>query len=132
MKNKKWKKLFLYLISISLAIIVGFIVIIYLMLFYEVRRVCVKAEAEFKSSCIESLIKVLDSNEKSVKEKNDAIWVLGQLADKRGLSALEKLYTGQIPEREPLDKVISQYELKKAIHWTEGGNWTSWMYFNYR
>ncbi|MBU0670614.1 hypothetical protein KKF29_00480 [Patescibacteria group bacterium] len=30
-------------------------------------------------------------------------------------------YSGDMPEREPLDKSISQYELKKAVNLYEGG-----------
>jgi len=46
---------------------------------------------------------------------------LGQLGDNRTLPVLQSYYTGDIPEREPLDKTISQYELKKAINLTSGG-----------
>ena len=44
------------------------------------------------------------------------------------LPTLRSVYTGNIPDREPLDQVLSQYELAKAIRWCEQGNWTSWMY----
>jgi hypothetical protein len=37
------------------------------------------------------------------------------------LPVLEKYYTGDIPDREPLDRMISQYELKKAIDLASGG-----------
>jgi len=43
------------------------------------------------------------------------------LGDSRALPTLQKYYTGNIPNREPLDGVISQYELKKAINLTSGG-----------
>jgi len=34
-----------------------------------------------------------------------------------------------VPEgREPLNEVVSQYEIEKAIRWVKNGNWTSWMY----
>jgi hypothetical protein len=31
------------------------------------------------------------------------------------------MYTGNIPPREPLDAMISQYELRKAVDLTSGG-----------
>jgi hypothetical protein len=46
---------------------------------------------------------------------------LGQYGDNRALPALQNYYTGDIPEKEPLDKMISQYELKKAIKLAKGG-----------
>ncbi|MBF0208082.1 MAG: hypothetical protein HQK53_14480 [Oligoflexia bacterium] len=60
--------------------------------------------------------------------RNNAIWALGQLADRRALPALNKLYLGTISPRESGDSTISQYELKKAIQWCEKGNATGWMY----
>jgi hypothetical protein len=61
--------------------------------------------------------------------RNRAIWALGQLGDERALLVFEKYYTGEIPEREPLSEVISQYELKKAIKMAEGGvNLSAWVW----
>jgi len=71
----------------------------------------------------------LSSTSRSFREKNEAIWALGQLANKSSLPILRKHYTGKIPNKEPYDKNISQYELKKAINWCEKGNLTSWMYY---
>jgi hypothetical protein len=50
------------------------------------------------------------------------------LADQQALPTLEKYYTGQIPNKESLDKTLSQYELKKTIKWCQNGNITNWMY----
>lgn len=131
-KNKKYLRYFLLGATGILLIILVFIAVLYAIIFKEVRGTCLRAETVHKKDCVNSLILVLEDPERNIKEKNDAIWALGQLADKRALPKLKSLYTGQIPEREPLNKVISQYELRKAIRWIENGNWTSWMYFNYR
>ena len=61
------------------------------------------------------------NEDEDFRTRNYAIWSLGQLGDKQALPALEKFYTGNIPEREPYDEGISQYELKKAIALLQGG-----------
>lgn len=132
MKNKKLKIVLFSIFGGLFLLITAFVFSIYLLLFIEVRKVCNKAISEHKTSCRESLVLTFNSKDKSIKEKNDAIWTLGQLADKKSLPFLNNLYDENIPDREPLDKVISQYEIRKAINWSENGNWTSWMYFKYR
>jgi hypothetical protein len=56
-----------------------------------------------------------------MRHRNSAIWALGQLGDGRALPALERYYMGIIPDREPFDEMISQYELNKALHLAKGG-----------
>ncbi len=131
MNKAKIKNIVLVSISVIFLIILASVMFLYAVIYKEVRSTCIKAQVEYKTNCVDSLIYVLESDEKSAKEKNDAIWALGQIADQRGLLVLKKLYTGDIPDREPLDQVVSQYEIKKAIHWIENGNWTSWMYFQF-
>jgi hypothetical protein len=129
---KRLLKIFAFLIITLLLSILAFIFTVYLVLFFEVRDICNLAQKEYKSDCVTSLLKVLDDNEKTIKQKNDAIWTLGQLADERALEKLENMFVADYPEREPLDKVISSYEIEKAIRWIQNGNLTSWMYFSYR
>ena len=131
MKKNKWIRILLILFGAVILLILAFIATIYIIIFMEVRKVCGRAINEYKKDCVDSLILVLNSPDKTFKEKNDAIWSLGQIADTRALPVLKSLQTGQMPDREPLDKTISQYEIKKAIHWIEDGNWTSWMYVRY-
>ncbi|HQM15819.1 MAG TPA: hypothetical protein PLM16_01280 [Candidatus Woesebacteria bacterium] len=51
------------------------------------------------------------------------------MGDKRAKSVLDKYYTGVIPDREPLDDTISQFELEKAIKLFNGGtNITAWIW----
>lgn len=97
-------------------------------IYKEVKMVCLKAQNEYQLDCIDSLIKYVQSDKYTFRERNSAIWTLGQLADKKALPLLKSLYKGEIPPKEPLDETISQYELKKAITWCERGNVTSWMY----
>jgi HEAT repeat protein len=130
----KYKKLLRYaslVLALMFGIILIFVIATFSIIYLEVRNVCTRAISEYSKDCIDSLVLTLESEDKSFKEKNDAIWVLGQLADERALPALVKLQTGEVPEREPLDEVISQYEIRKAIHWINDGNATSWMYINF-
>ncbi|MBP9716466.1 MAG: hypothetical protein KBD51_00830 [Candidatus Levybacteria bacterium] len=127
----KIKKFLIFSFTSILLLFLLIIFSIYLILFLEVRKVCNNAILEYKTNCRESLIKTFQSNNSTIKEKNDAIWTLGQLADKKSLPFLNSIYKEDMPDREPLDKVISQYEIRKAIKWSEKGNWTSWMYFKY-
>lgn len=98
-------------------------------IYYTVSKTCDSAKEKHGGKCQPALVAVLEDEKASPKEKNDAIWALGQMAEPESLAALEKLYAGKVPEeREPLDEVVSQYELEKAIRWVKNGNKTSWMY----
>jgi len=88
---------------------------------YDVKSQCQDAKRKYQGDCVEALITTLNNEGEGKRVRNDAIWALGQLGDRRALSTLKAHYTGVIPSREPLNKVISQYELKKAINLTSGG-----------
>lgn len=121
MKFKSFKQYFFYTIAIGLSIILLFIVVCFTWIGYEVKSQCQPAIREYNSDCVNSLIAVLNDEKKSFRTRNSAIWVLGQLGDRRALPVLQSYYTGTFPSREPLDQTISQYELKKAIKLAEGG-----------
>jgi len=77
--------------------------------------------------CVEALIAQLEDEHQDFRSRNYAIWGLGAMGDRRALPILQTYYTGKIPDREPLDEVISQYELKKSIHLANGGlNVAAW------
>lgn len=104
---------------------VGFFVLIFLItstwIGVSVKQRCTRAEGKYGGDCVEAMVELVQDEEESYRERNYAIWALGQLGDKRALPVLEGKYTGVIPEREPYDEGISQYELKKAIKWMSGG-----------
>lgn len=96
---------------------------------YEVKNTCQEAELQYEEKdCVSGMIQTLTDENNSFSKRNKAIWVLGQLADKRALETLKEYYTGTTPSREPLNKTLSQYELKKAIRWCSEGNVTHWLY----
>ena len=124
-KNLKAKILYLGAIGISIGML--YFVVTCTLIGYEVKEVCVDAQAEYSGDCVEALIARLNDESSSFRSRNSAIWALGQLGDARALPVLEAYYTGDIPERESLDKTISQYALKKAINLAGSGlNVTAW------
>jgi hypothetical protein len=124
---KDLKAKILYLGAIGFSIGMLFFVVTCTLIGYEVKNVCADARAEYTGDCVEALIAKLNDESSSYRSRNSAIWALGQLGDARALPVLEIYYTGDIPEREPLDESISQHELKKAINLAGGGlNLTVW------
>lgn len=94
----------------------------------EVVTTCKFAISDYGGDCVEALEQLVVDQDRGFRNRNSAVWALGQLADPSALPTLRSVYTGNIPDREPLDQMLSQYELAKAIRWCEQGNWTSWMY----
>ena len=111
----------LYLAAIGASIFLLFFVIACTWIGYEVKNQCQMAQYKYKGDCVEVLIAVLKDEKNTYHQRNDAIWSLGQLGDKRALPVLKSFYTGKIPAREPYNKMISQYELRKAINLAGGG-----------
>lgn len=128
MKIKAIKEKMFYLAAIGLSIGLLFFFLGDIWIGYEAKKLCQEAKWEYqKTDCVEALIVQLDDENQGYRTRNHAIWALGQFGDNRALPILEKYYTGDIPDREPLDGTISQYELKKAINLASGGlNLTAW------
>jgi HEAT repeat protein len=76
------------------------------------------------------LIALIESENASYREKNRAIWALGQIGDRRALPLLQRLDTDEIQEKpyNP-DQYIVQYSVEKAIRQINGSfSLTRWMY----
>ncbi|HPJ16671.1 MAG TPA: HEAT repeat domain-containing protein [Candidatus Woesebacteria bacterium] len=105
------------------------IIIILLLLFLSVpftigktvKSHCLQSQKYQQPTCVDNLIYLVQDETQSFRSRNSAIWTLGQLGNKKALTALQKYYTGNIPRKESLDKNLSQYELKKAINLVSGG-----------
>lgn len=129
MKSKNIKQTILYIGAIGVSIFLLFFVITCSWIGFDVKQRCRDAQSQYGGDCTESLISLLNDENRGFKDRNSAIWALGQLGDSRALPVLQSYYTGNIPDREPLAKTISQYELKKAINLTSGDlNITSFMW----
>lgn len=88
---------------------------------YGVKKQCAAAQNKYGGDCVMALTDLV-ANKSSQYGKNDAIWALGQLGDKRALPFLEKYDTGEkIKGREKWAEGISQYELRKAIKLLKSG-----------
>lgn len=70
----------------------------------------------FPGDRTEALIQLADCVACPLADRNHAVWALGQMAEKRSISALKKHYNG-----EPCNhsERLCQYELRKAIHMIE-------------
>lgn len=129
MKNNSLKQKLLYFAAIGASTFLLFFFIAGVWIGYEAKNICKTAQREYGGTCVNSLIAQLEDEGRGFRARNDAVWALGQLGDGSALPVLEKYYTGNIPDREPLDKMISQYELKKAINLASGGfNITAWLW----
>lgn len=121
MKPNQLKRIVLFLVAIGTSIVALFFIITSTWIGYDVKDQCQRAKQQYTGDCVESLSALLNDSHQSFRQRNQAIWALGQLGDNRALPILQSFYTGIIPNREPLDKMMSQYELKKAINLTSGG-----------
>jgi hypothetical protein len=121
MENKSLANLVMYISAIGISIFLLFFVIGCTWIGYEVKNQCQRAQRVYDGDCVEALIAQLDDENQTYRNRNDAVWALGQFGDSRSLPVLQKYYTGNIPDREPLDLTLSQYELKKAVNLASGG-----------
>jgi hypothetical protein len=94
----------------------------------DVRATCKKAQ-QFEGDYIEALIAALESDRLNYKEKNQFIWALGEIGDKRALPILHKLFTGEpCPKMCDSNKNICQYGIKKAIRGCKGFNFVRYLW----
>lgn len=119
--SKKIKQSFLFVTVLGFSVFVLIFVIMCTWIGFDVKSKCFDAQKEYGGTCTESLTSLLVDENRGFRARNSAIWALGQLGNPTALSVLQKYYTGVIPNREPLDQTISQYELKKAINLVSGG-----------
>jgi hypothetical protein len=136
MKNKmklssKLKNLFLFLLSLGFSLFILFFVVTSSWIGYDIKSKCREAKADYGGSCTQALISLLKDENRSFYSRNSAIWALGQIGDYTSLPVLQSFYTGNIPDREPLNETISQYELKKAINLTSGGKNITTVFWKY-
>ncbi len=126
--NIKKKIIYLFAIGLSIFLFIFFIGSIWIG--YEVNRVCFEAKRNYgKSDCVQALIYLVEDKNRSFRTRNEAVWALGQFADSKALPVLQKYYTGNIPERESYDQILTQYELQKAINLIRGEiNLTAWIW----
>ncbi len=124
----KMKKIIIITISIFALVFILGTVLSFIIIQKNVKDICKKAKAEYEESCGPSLGKTIESDNHSFKEKNRAVWALGQMADEKALPFLLYLESKLPSEECNPDENICKYEVQKAIKWCKNGNITSWMY----
>ncbi|MFA7654379.1 MAG: hypothetical protein WCX97_05115 [Candidatus Magasanikbacteria bacterium] len=109
------KNLLGYIIGVGLLLFFFIFLITGTQIGYDVKKRCQSIQKQYGGECVEVLMKqVADTN--TSYGKNDAIWALGQLGDKRAIQFLKTYDNGQpLPEHESWNEGVSQYELRKAI-----------------
>ena len=118
------KKDFLYFFLILLAVIIALFSFVCWDIGKGVKSISEEAVQKYPGGKVDALIAFVDSKDNSLRRRNQAVWALGQLGQKKALPVLEKHYHG-----EPYDRTreLSQYELKKAIKLCKGGlNISAW------
>jgi hypothetical protein len=107
----------------------AFLLIGYLMACWSIRSsvkaISAEATQQYSGDRIGALITYVDSENHSLRQRNRAVWALGQIGDKRALPVLERWYTGQPCDH---DNCLCQRELQKAIQLCKGSfNATAWL-----
>ena len=111
----------IYFVGLGAVVSVLFLAIVSAWIGFTVADSCQRARDQYElESCDSALVAVLNDTNQPYRVRNDAIWALGQYGDAKVLPELEKYYTGDIPEREPYNDGLSQYELQKAIDLLNG------------
>ena len=119
------KKVLIYGTSICLTFL--FIVFIWscFSIRSSVKEISAEATQQYPGDRIEALITYVNSENHSLRQRNLAVWALGQIGDERALPVLEKSYTGGPCDH---DNCLCQRELQKAVKLCKGGfNTTAWL-----
>jgi HEAT repeat protein len=119
------KKFFMYATVCLLAVLFTAYVMICWSIRSSVRQISAEAVSQYPGDRIVALMSYVDSDDHSLRQRNRAVWALGQIGDPRALATLTKWYTGQPCDH---DKSLCQRELAKAIKACNGAfNATAWL-----
>ena len=83
----------------------------------DIDRICQNAMKQYEGDKIEALLSVLNSEHQTFDIKNEAIWALGKLRDKRSLSVLKRLRTGTACDHH---RFVCQRGVERSIAVLEG------------
>jgi hypothetical protein len=115
------KNLIGYVIGVGILLFAFMFLVLASQIGYEVKNRCGIAQNRYGGECVDALMNQI-ADDSAQAGKNDAIWSLGQLGDKKALPFLRSYDNGQpLPDREPWNEGVSQYELRKAIKLLESG-----------
>jgi HEAT repeat protein len=118
MKTSTIRKVALWTVGLALCVAIAAFVFISTRIGADVRSASQLAMAEYGGDRVEALMRYAEDSGHSLRERNRAIWALGQLGDRRALPVLRSHYSGG-----PCDHAaaLCQRELDKAIELADGG-----------
>jgi hypothetical protein len=120
LQRRRWKRLrnLLFLFAALMGLLAVAVLGTAASIGHSVHGAVTSAQARFGGDPVEALMRVAETDSLALRERNQAIWALGQLGDARALPLLDALYTG-----EPCDHQhqICQHELRKARRLCSGG-----------
>ena len=107
----------------------AFLFVAFLCICFSIRssakEISAMAVREFPGDRIVALMTYVDSKNYGLRQRNRAVWALGQIGDERALTTLEKFCTGGPCDHESR---LCQGELQKAIKLCKGSlNATAWL-----
>jgi hypothetical protein len=118
-KTPKVTRITALILGIILGLVVAAYIGINLIIGLSVRSESNRALLKFGGDRVEALIAEVDCETCALHNRNQAVWALGQLRDKRALPVLHKYFTGGPCNH---NREICQDELRKALQWTEGNS----------
>jgi hypothetical protein len=75
------------------------------------------AQQRYRGDEVEALVLAVQDEHQTLRDRNHAVWALGQFREARALPILRRYYTGEKCQH---DKFLCQSELKKAIDLCSG------------
>lgn len=114
----KWTRCLGWSLAVLGALAITTFIAVSLMIGSDVRAAEKAALREHPGDPVAALIAYADTTEHGLRERNRAVWALGQLGSPRALPVLEKYFTGGPCHRE---RELCQRELSKAIELCRGG-----------
>lgn len=81
---------------------------------------CKEAVSVYGGECVVALSAEVTDEQASFHDRNDAVWSLGQIGDKRAIPVLESLQNGDETQTK-YNTQLSQYELEKAVRLLHSG-----------
>lgn len=129
-RGVEWRRVILY--SLIAIVVIGAFVLWLTMhwISSDVRAACREARQEFGGDCVEALIAHANSDQHTLEERNQAIWALGEIGDKRALPSLEKLLRTEklCPSPCNVSTSMCRYSIEKAIRLCSGLNIARWVW----
>jgi len=116
-----WRKIRKWTIRVSAILLIAlfaFVIVAELSIGLSVLAFSRSAQTKFPGDRVTALSTVVDSESCDLRDRNHAVWALGQLADTRAVPVLEKHYTGARCDHR---HKICQHEINKALRLTRSG-----------